>query len=129
MTTIDELDDAAVLDLSRRTDALGVLSVYVNADPVSREATAIDIKNRYRELQRRVKDQPTGRSREVVAALERLRPEVERLASPTEPGRGRLAFAAIAAEWVVRLDSQMPVPNRVVLDEVALRAPVAGATR
>jgi hypothetical protein len=40
LTTIDELDDAAVLDLSRRTDALGVLSVYVNADPVSREATA-----------------------------------------------------------------------------------------
>lgn len=118
MTTIDELDDAAVLELSRRTDALGVLSVYVNADPVSREATAIDIKNRYRELQRRVKDdQPAGWSRDVVAALERLGPEVERLASPTEPGRGRLAFAAIAAEWVVRLDSQMPLPNRVVLDD------------
>jgi hypothetical protein len=35
------------LDLSHRTDPLGVFSVYVNADPTRREATAIDIKNRY----------------------------------------------------------------------------------
>jgi Bacterial archaeo-eukaryotic release factor family 10 len=123
LTTIEELDDEALLDLSRRTDPLGVLSVYVNADPTSREATAIDIKNRYRELQHRVKENgPTGpldhqRSREVVAALERLGPEVERLTSPTESGRGRVAFAGIDGDWVVRLDSQMSVPNRVVLDD------------
>jgi hypothetical protein len=36
-----------LLDLSHRTDPLGVFSVYVNADPTRREATAIDIKNRY----------------------------------------------------------------------------------
>ena len=119
MTTIEHLDDEALLDLSRRTTALGVLSVYVNADPVgSWDATAIDVKNRYRELQRRVReDGPAGRSRGVVAALERLGPEVEHLTSPAEPGRGRVLFAALGGDWDVRLDSQMAVPNRVVLDD------------
>jgi hypothetical protein len=119
LATIDGLDDKALLDLSRRTDALGVLSVYVNADPTGdRNATAIDLKNRYRELQRRIaEDGPADRRREMVAALERLGTEVERLATPTESGRGRVAFAALGGDWVVRLDSQMPVPNRVVLDD------------
>jgi Bacterial archaeo-eukaryotic release factor family 10 len=119
LTTIEHLDDEALLDLSRRTTALGVLSVYVNADPVgSWDARAIDVKNRYRELQRRVReDGPAGRSREVVAALERLGPEVEHLTSPAEAGRGRVLFAALGGDWDVRLDSQMAVPNRVVLDD------------
>lgn len=119
MATIDELDDKALLDLSRRTDALGVLSVYVNADPTGdRNATAIDLKNRYRELQRRVTEQGSAdRRRAVVAALVRLGPELERLAAPSESGRGRVAYAALGGDWVVRLDSQMPVPSRVVLDD------------
>jgi hypothetical protein len=33
LTTIEQLDEEVLLDLSRRTDSLGVLSVYVNADP------------------------------------------------------------------------------------------------
>jgi hypothetical protein len=119
LTTIDQLDAKALLELSRRTDALGVLSVYAHADPTgSPDATAIDIKNRYRELRRRImEDTPGDRSRAVTTALERLGPEVERLASPTEPGRGRVAFAALSGDWVLRMDSQMPVPQRVVLDD------------
>jgi hypothetical protein len=47
LTTIEHLDYEALLNLSHRTEALDVLSVYVNADPVgSKDATAIDIKNR-----------------------------------------------------------------------------------
>ncbi|HEX5540032.1 MAG TPA: hypothetical protein VFX60_00460 [Micromonospora sp.] len=119
MAAIDELDDKALLDLSRRTDALGVLSVYVNADPAGDwNATSIDLKNRYRELQRRIAEEgPAERRREVVAVLDRLGSEVERLATPAEPGRGRIMFAALGGDWLVRLDSQMPVPNRVVLND------------
>jgi hypothetical protein len=64
-----------------------------------------------------MEDGPANRSREVVATLERLGPEVERLTNPSEAGRGRVAFAALGGDWVVRLESQMPVPNRVVLDD------------
>jgi len=126
LATIDELDDKAVLDLARRTDTLGVLSVYVNADPTGdRNAVAIDLKNRYRELQRRVTEEtPTDRRRDLVAALDRLGPEVERLATSTESGRGRVVFAALGADWMVRLDSQMTVPNRVVLDDAPFVHPL-----
>ncbi|WP_055483271.1 VLRF1 family aeRF1-type release factor [Sphaerimonospora mesophila] len=119
MTTIDQLDDKELLELSRRTDPLGVLSLYVNADPTgSPEAAAIDINNRYRELQRRIgEDRTSERSREVSAALERLKPELELLTRPATPGRGRIAFAALSGDWILRLDGQMPVPNRVVLDD------------
>jgi hypothetical protein len=126
LTNIDELDDKGLLDLARRTDALGVLSVYVNADPTGeRDAMAIDLKNRYRELQRRVAEEgPAERRRDLVAALDRLGPEVERLVTPAESGRGRVAFAALGGDWVVRLDSQMPVPNRVVLDDAPFVHPL-----
>jgi hypothetical protein len=126
LTSIDELDDKALLDLARRTDALGVLSVYVNADPTGdRNAMAIDLRNRYRELQRRVAEEaPADRRRDVVAALDRLGPALERLATPTESGRGRVEFAALSGDWVVRLDSQMPVPNRVVLDDAPFVHPL-----
>ncbi|MGC5053249.1 VLRF1 family aeRF1-type release factor [Micromonospora sp. DT48] len=119
MASIHELDDKALLDLARRTDTLGVLSVYVNADPAAdRNATMIDLKNRYRELQRRIAEEgPAERRREMTAALDRLASEVERLTAPTEPGRGRIVYAALDDDWVLRLNSQMPVPNRVVLDD------------
>lgn len=116
MAAIEELDDQAVLDLARRTDPLGVVSVYVDADPRDREAAAIDIGNRYRELQRRLADSPESDAR-VSTALERLAPQVQSLTSPLEPGRGRVAFAGLSDGWVLRLDSQMQVPNRVVLDD------------
>ncbi|GIH70632.1 MSMEG_1130 family ribosome hibernation factor [Sphaerimonospora thailandensis] len=119
MTAIEQLDDKGLLDLSRRTDALGVLSLYADADPTaSPKAAAIDMNNRYRELQRRIgEDGPSERGGEIGAALERLRPELERLTHPIEPGRGRITFAGLTGDWALRLDTQIPVPNRVVLDD------------
>lgn len=119
LAAIEELDDKALLELSGRTDAAGVLSVYVNDDPArDPNATAIDLKNRFRELRRRIAEEgPAERGREIAAALDRLAPELEQLATPAESGRGRIVFAALGDDWVVRLDSQMPVPNRVVLDD------------
>jgi hypothetical protein len=117
---VEGLDEDGLWNLSQRTDNLGVLSVYVNADPTqspNMQGVAIDLKNRFRELQRRiVEDGGSHQARDISAALERLFPQVENLADPTAPGRGRIAFAALGSDWNLRLESALPVANRVVLD-------------
>ncbi|MFG1930881.1 hypothetical protein ACGFK1_09525 [Mycobacterium sp. NPDC048908] len=113
MLMIDRLDHAAVRELAQRTDTLGVLSVYVNADPYrdpNLRAAAIDLRNRFSELQRRV-------SHEDADQLQRLWPQLEILTSPIASGRGRIVFAALGGDWTVRLESALPVPNRLVLDD------------
>lgn len=121
MVTIERLDDGGLRELLERTDKLGVLSVYVNADPrqdQSLQAAAIDLKNRFRELQRRFAGEAGGEhSRAMTAGLERLWPQLERLLSPAASGRGRIAFAALDDDWIVRLESALPVTTRVVLDD------------
>jgi hypothetical protein len=121
MVMIDRLDDIGLRDLSRRTDTLGVLSVYINADPhqdPNLRAAAIDLRNRFAELQRRISQGSGGdQSRDIAAQLERLWPQLEILTSPIASGRGRIVFAALDADWIVRLESAMPVPNRLVLDD------------
>ena len=121
MATLEGLDDDALLTLSRQTDAVGVVSIYVNADPgksPNLEGVAIDVRNRVRELERRVADEgPPERARAVSAGLERLAPDVEQLTAAGEPGRGRIAFAALGDDWLVRFAGALPVDNRVVLDD------------
>lgn len=121
VVAIERLDENGLWDLSQRTDKLGVLSVYVNADPghdPGLQAAAIDLNNRFRELQRRVaEDDGSGQSRSLVAALEGLRPEIESLVSPAASGRSRVAFAALDSDWLLRVESAMPVANRLVLDD------------
>lgn len=121
VVAIERLDQDGVRDLSLRTDKLGVVSVYVNADPrqdTHRHALAIDLRNRFRQLQHRVaEDGGSERSRDVAAALERCWPNIESLASPTASGRSRIAFAALESDWILQLESAMPVANRVVLDD------------
>ncbi|TCN42458.1 hypothetical protein EV641_12826 [Rhodococcus sp. SMB37] len=121
MVALEQFDEDDLRDLSRRTDRLGVLSVYVNADLVhdpNLQGAAIDLKNRFRELQRRIADgTESGPSREVADALERLWPRIEPLVSPTDSARGRVAFAALDSDWMLLLASAMPVTNRLVLDD------------
>jgi hypothetical protein len=119
------LDVETVLDLSRRVDPVGVLSVYVDARPGRIRASSIEIKNRLAELKRAVAAEgPPARTRAVHDGIERLVVEIERLTNPEEPGRGRVLFAAISDTWLIRLPSQLPVPNRVVLDGSAFIHPL-----
>ncbi|MGE2688878.1 hypothetical protein [Mycolicibacterium pulveris] len=93
-----------------------MLSVYVDADPrtdPNLRAASIDLKNRYRQLQRQVGE----RSRDVTTALERLWPQIERLTEPTGSGRSRIAFVALDSDWTLYLESALPVANRLVLDD------------
>lgn len=121
MVAIQRLGDDDLRGLAQRTDRLGVLSVYLHTDPrrdLHRQATAIDLKNRFRELQRRVaEDADSDRRRSVAAALERLGPRIEDLANPIASGRSRIAFTALESDWNLLLDSTMPVANRLVLDD------------
>lgn len=120
MTAIQGLDHDALLALSQRSDTVGVVSIYANADPresPNLEGVAIDLKNRLRELEHRIAEEgPSERARSVSAGIERLEHEVARLTAGSEPGRGRVVFAALGGDWVVRLASPLPVSNRVVLD-------------
>lgn len=129
MVAIEWLDQDSLWALSRRTDKLGVLSVYVNADrrhDPNLHGAAIDVKNRFRELQRRIVGETgaKGRSRDVAAALERVWKHVENLTSPAASGRSRIAFAALDSGWVLRLESAMPVTNRVVLGDAPFIHPL-----
>lgn len=121
VVAVEQLDENGLWELSRRTDKLGVLSVYVNADrsqDPGLQVAAIDLKNRFRELQRRVAEDPDwDQGRDVTAALERLWPQIEDLAHSIAPGRSRIAFAALESGWILRLESELPVANRVVLDD------------
>ncbi|MFA1703228.1 hypothetical protein ACDT10_09930 [Mycobacterium intracellulare] len=128
MVAIEWLDQDSLWALSRRTDKLGVVSVYVNADPrqdPNLHAAAIDLKNRFRELQCRiVADRGAKGSRDVVAALERLGEQLESLTSPAASGRSRIVFAALDSGWMLRLESAMPVTNRVVLGDTPFIHPL-----
>lgn len=42
---------------------------------------------------------------------------MERLTSPIESGRGRIAFFGLGDDWDLQVGTQMAVPNRVVLDD------------
>jgi hypothetical protein len=121
MIMLERLEDIALQDLSQRTDRLGVLSVYVNADASqdpNLRASAIDLKNRFRELQRRLsQNADSAHTTEVVSALQRLWPHIEDMTSPAASGRSRIAFASLGTGSIMRLESAMPVTNRLVLDD------------
>jgi hypothetical protein len=117
------LDLKTLLALSRRTDPVGVLSVYLDARPGAVRASSIDIKNRLAELERRLgADDSSAPAR--TAHHPRLETEIERLTDPEAPGRGRVLFVAIEDGWVTRVSTQLPLPNRVVLDRAPFIHPL-----
>ncbi len=114
----DTLDLETLVELSQRTDPAGVLSIYLDARPGALRTSSIDVKNRLAELARRLATDGTPeRERAVREAIARLQDEIERLGDAEKPGRGRSLFAAIDAGWLIRVATQLALPNRVVLDQ------------
>ena len=114
------------------TDPLGVLTVYVDADPEgmagSRSAWAIELDNRLGQIRDAVKDGEThDRWKAIHEALDRLEPRIAALANPAAPGRGRVLFAPLSEERVEELTIQMPLETTVVLDERPYLTPLAAA--
>jgi hypothetical protein len=119
------LEAETLLELSRRVDPVGVLSVYLDARPGRVRASSIEIKNRLVELKRAVRTNGSSRAvDDLNDGIDRLAAAVERFTGPEEQGRGRVLFAAINDEWLIRLSSQLPVRNRVVLDHSAFMHPL-----
>jgi len=128
LTTDQLFDPGTIAALVRDAPEGGVLSVYVDADTGADpglQAARIDIRNRLAELQRNVEAEgPAERAAAVGDALRRLGPEIERLTSPQASGRGRVLFAPLGGGDVTRIASQLPVANRVVLDDTAFVHPL-----
>jgi len=128
-TSLPEVDLAT---LAGMRDPFGVLSIYVHVDPrqqaAPRPAWAIAIANGLREVRERARSEGTRAMRQAILdRLESLEPEFSVLLDAREPGRGRALFATVEAGEVRRLALQVPLPNRVVLDEAAYLTPLAAA--
>jgi hypothetical protein len=120
-STAQPLDAPALLALVHQTDPLGVLSIYVDVQPEGpgggARASAIDIRNRLAELERRIRaDGNPQRARALRDRLERLAPEIELLLDPREGDRGRALYVPLRNGPTTRFSSRLPLPNRVVLD-------------
>jgi hypothetical protein len=117
-STLDDVSIDALLDVARRTDDIGVVSIYADVStPAERERTRIDLSNRFRELRRRISAKGDARSVEILAGLDRIEPQLTDLTDPVESGRGRILFTALGEPWSIRLSGMMPVSNRLVLDD------------
>ncbi len=123
----DTLGNVAAL-----SDDLGVLSLYVDADPSERAhrptVWEVQIKNEFAELRSTVKSNETReRAKAIQAALGELAPEIERTAHPSTHGRGRALFAALGASTKISLEFQLPIETRVVLATNAFIRPLLAA--
>jgi hypothetical protein len=113
-----------LLEILRLRDRYGVLSAYVDADPreqaSARPGWMVAAENALDDLRSRAKAEgDRDRWTAIQKALGRLEPELEALLDPRRPGRGRALFATIERGDVRRLSLQVPLVDRVVLDDVA----------
>ena len=113
-------------------DDLGVLSLYVDADPSQQAqrptAWEVQIKNELAELRSALDENETReRASAIRAALEELEPEIERTAHPSTQGRGRALFVALGASTKISLEFQLPIETRVVLSTNAFIRPLIAA--
>ena len=113
-------------------DPLGVLSIYVDADPTlaggPRPAWQIPVRDGLRQIAGEArKDWPRDRRIGLETCLERLEPELETLLDPRGSSRSRVLFAAISTSELVRIELRTPLPSLVAFDEVARALPLAAA--
>jgi hypothetical protein len=118
----------AVLDLR---DPIGVLSIYVDADPAltvaAGRAWQAPVREGIRRLFDDARDAPRGRRIALEQRLDALAPELELLLDPRGSGRGRALFAAISSGETVQLELRTPLPTLVELGAKARALPLVEA--
>jgi protein required for attachment to host cells len=117
------------LEIVRFRDRYGVLSLYVDADPreqaATRPAWVVAAENGLDRIRTRAKaDGDRERWTAVFRALESLEADLAELLDPRQPGRGRALFATIEGGDVRRVALQLPLVDKVVLDDVADLTPL-----
>jgi hypothetical protein len=113
-------------------DPLGVLSVYIDADPGlaggERPGWGIVVRDRLGEIRQEAEAcEAHERWSAVAAAIDRLQPRVLALADPAESGRGRALFAPLSDDRVEEVLVQMPLETAVVVQDRAYLEPLARA--
>jgi hypothetical protein len=121
-----------VLALARLRDPLGVLSVYVSVDPAeavgAAGSAAVETRNALRDLEARTREEGV-RERWVALGtrLEELEGTLERLSDSREGGRGRALFVSLSDGEARTYTLDVPLLNRVVLEEAAYVRPLVAA--
>lgn len=126
-----ELDGTTLAEILDIEDPVGVLSLYVDADPTVqasvRPAWAVELRNDIASLRDAARDGARERWTALEARLETLEDEIARLADPAEPGRGRALFAPLSGDGVRRMTLQGPLGTLAVLEDRAYVRPLVGA--
>jgi hypothetical protein len=128
----DEVAAADPLEVRGLRDPIGVLSVYVDADPreqaAQRPAWVVAVENGLRDVRERVKaNGDHARWRAVFERLDALEPELSALVDPRRAGRGRALFATIEGGELRTVGLHVPLGNRVALDEIPHLSPLVAA--
>jgi hypothetical protein len=125
------IDLEAIASLS---DPIGVLSVYVDADPAlvvgPRPAWQAPVRASLRRLLNDTRQtRPRAERLAVAAWLRELEPELDALLDPRLGGRGRALFAAVSGGELHRIELRAPLPSLVRLESAACVLPLLAAGR
>jgi hypothetical protein len=125
------LDDARIRDLLRFDDESGVLSFYVGITPdraADPQPTApLELRSRLKTLKADLEARDPDLAKKVVARLEELQPDLDRLVDPHAHGRGRALFAGVDSGRVETISLQIPFADRVVHHEGVYIRPLVAA--
>jgi hypothetical protein len=127
-----QLTEQTLNDLASLKDEAGVLSIFVDASPDRQvgepPALEVSVRQALKKLVEEVHASgPRERWKALTERLDELEPELNRLLSNGESGRGRALFAAIGGGPVRSVQLQVPLREGVVLDEHACLSPLVAA--
>jgi len=126
------LESDALAAIAELRDPLGVLSIYVDADPerqsTDRPPWAVAVKDGLRDLLHRTKEEgPRERWAALKERVDDMEAEIAETLATATSGRGRVLFAGIESGATRRMTLQMPLETRVVLEDGPYLRPLVAA--
>lgn len=125
-------DHSFLRELVAMKDEVGVVSLYVTAEPHAepgmRPSWEIQLRHRLQAVCEQVSGWPDRiRRAAVLEHLESLEPEIAELLDPSTSGLGRALFAPVCAGEIRRTSLQVPVGVSAVLESTAYVRPMITA--
>ena len=125
-------EERSLLGVVRMRDPLGVLSIYVDADPVRasgpRPGWELRLRRELRFLEERLGWAGRhDRAKALRVRLTELESEFVHLFHPSAPGRGRALFVPLSGGEAQRFALHLPLPDLVRLDDTAHVLPLLDA--
>lgn len=126
------LEGHSLLEVARLHDPLGVLSIYVDADPWrasgARPCWELRFRDELRALEQRLEWAGRhDRAKALRARLAELDDELVQLLHPSAPGRGRALFVPLSSGEPLRFALQLPLPDVVTLGDAVQLLPLLDA--